>query len=688
MSINSDIELRVLINEELIKEAFYQDLKKWADKTKKNVVDVVKTPGQIALLIKNLIDNPNLLNDVNTFFTSKLKKSSELIIKEFDIFDNNLEIIINKLKNNKIEGGFKFLLKFKEGLSKYLKKILSFLNDKINNGWLTFLISIITDTLLSYINKKISSVNLIINGVVSKIKDSIQNLDGSKIKNILNEFEGDFLSGVTDVFTNLNKLSGNSFDEVYKLLGFFKNKYSWLWDTTIKSLNEVGDKVKQYKLNFSGKFNLNKKKLSSKLQDELLETKGKKNITMNKKQIKELAYRLIIEGDVDGINNSTSTTDLVKNTKQTGKDLAKMGLNPKERNTLNTAIDLITKFFSQDGNQAVGPVYTKFNTLKKELIKLSDEIKQDKIQENYKKETKMKRLRFKKPFNGVGKALQLIPENYKVNDKTFQMTDGNENYEIRWEGSLNEGRAVILKAEDKNMISENMNHMKHLMGYKSEETLGTLKGSERLTENASFKDVLNKTKVLLENVNKTSNMLTESTKEFSGPSIKGLPVNGDNEENHSKTIKGLPVKGKKGDDTHAGPKSPNLPIKEEGDCEDNDRFDEIFEGLESIDEELSDKQSDNMDTDKDGDIDGEDLKNLRNKSADNSVNENFDDDEDAGEDYYNSFVGDDPGMFYSHFNTKKEVLTQVIKKLQDRRPGEYYQPHIMSGVILSMLSNV
>tara|TARA_R110002049_G_scaffold307602_2_gene508590 strand:+ start:756 stop:872 length:117 start_codon:yes stop_codon:yes gene_type:complete len=35
MSINSDIELRVLINEELIKEAFYQDLKKWADKTKK-----------------------------------------------------------------------------------------------------------------------------------------------------------------------------------------------------------------------------------------------------------------------------------------------------------------------------------------------------------------------------------------------------------------------------------------------------------------------------------------------------------------------------------------------------------------------------------------------------------------------------------------------------------------------------
>lgn len=230
----------------------------------------------------------------------------------------------------------------------------------------------------------------------------------------------------------------------------------------------------------------------------------------------------------------------------------------------------------------------------------------------------MKRLIFKKPFNGVGKALQLIPENYKVNDKTFQMTDGNENYEIRWEGSLNEGRAVVLKAEDKNMISENMNHMKHLMGYKSQETLGTLKGSERLTENASFKDVWNKTKVLLENVNKSSNMLTESTEAVAG---MGFTTEGEEEDNSlaGKSVKGLPVKGKKGDDTHAGPKSPNLPIKEEEDCEDDeinevkDRFDEIFEGLESIDEELSDEQSDKMDTDKDGDIDGEDLKNLRNK---------------------------------------------------------------------------
>jgi len=97
-----------------------------------------------------------------------------------------------------------------------------------------------------------------------------------------------------------------------------------------------------------------------------------------------------------------------------------------------------------------------------------------KINENH---NKVKRLIFKKPFNGVGNTLQLIPEKYKVDGKLFHMTDGNENYEIRWEGSLNEGRAIILKAEDKNMISEDFNHMKHLMNFKPQDTssMGTRK---------------------------------------------------------------------------------------------------------------------------------------------------------------------------------------------------------------------
>jgi hypothetical protein len=123
------------------------------------------------------------------------------------------------------------------------------------------------------------------------------------------------------------------------------------------------------------------------------------------------------------------------------------------------------------------------------------------------KET-MKRLKFNKngdkPFEGVnltqklGHALTLIPESYKVDNKEFEMTDGSVSCKVRWEGTLNEGKAVVLLASDKTMINEDMQKMKHLMGYKSQETLGTVKGKERLDENAIFGDIWNKTKTLLE----------------------------------------------------------------------------------------------------------------------------------------------------------------------------------------------
>jgi hypothetical protein len=113
-----------------------------------------------------------------------------------------------------------------------------------------------------------------------------------------------------------------------------------------------------------------------------------------------------------------------------------------------------------------------------------------------KKET-MKRLTFKKPFNGVHNALNLIPESYKIDNKVFELNDGNESYRVRWEGSLNEGKAVVLMAADKTLVNEDMQKMKHLMGYKSHETFGTLKGSERLNEDKKFGEIWNKTKSLL-----------------------------------------------------------------------------------------------------------------------------------------------------------------------------------------------
>jgi hypothetical protein len=114
-----------------------------------------------------------------------------------------------------------------------------------------------------------------------------------------------------------------------------------------------------------------------------------------------------------------------------------------------------------------------------------------------KETTKMKRLKFKKAFNGIETALNVIPESYKVDNKVFEMTDGNEHYKIRWEGSLNEGTAIVLNAYDDNLVKEDFDKIKHLMNFKSQDTLGNLKGSQRLDENQAFADMIKKTRTII-----------------------------------------------------------------------------------------------------------------------------------------------------------------------------------------------
>lgn len=160
-----------------------------------------------------------------------------------------------------------------------------------------------------------------------------------------------------------------------------------------------------------------------------------------------------------------------------------------------------TGYKIEKGDAMLGNVDRKFdNFLNKvqasEIIKLHEN--QNALQESNKnKKQPMKRLKFKKEFKGVGNALKLIPESYKVDNKVFEMTDGNESYKVRWEGSLTEGAAVVLTASDKKMVNEDMDRMKALFNYKSQDTLGLVKGKARVDENITFTDIWNKTKKLL-----------------------------------------------------------------------------------------------------------------------------------------------------------------------------------------------
>jgi hypothetical protein len=113
----------------------------------------------------------------------------------------------------------------------------------------------------------------------------------------------------------------------------------------------------------------------------------------------------------------------------------------------------------------------------------------------------MKRVKYNKEFTSIQEALTKVPDTLKEDKNVFEMTDGNKTLTVRWEGTLAEGKAIALTAKDEVLINEDVNKMKHLMGYTSEKTIGTHKAKGRVMENEKFKELLNvsKKKILVEN---------------------------------------------------------------------------------------------------------------------------------------------------------------------------------------------
>ena len=114
---------------------------------------------------------------------------------------------------------------------------------------------------------------------------------------------------------------------------------------------------------------------------------------------------------------------------------------------------------------------------------------------NESKPNKMKRLNFKNEFTSDEQMKELIPENYKVDQNIFLMTDGNQTYKVRWDENLNE--ATILNYKNEGFIKENVEKMKKLFNYKYSDQMGKTNdyGTEEkvfstLMENVKGKDLL------------------------------------------------------------------------------------------------------------------------------------------------------------------------------------------------------
>jgi hypothetical protein len=127
---------------------------------------------------------------------------------------------------------------------------------------------------------------------------------------------------------------------------------------------------------------------------------------------------------------------------------------------------------------------------------------------------------FKKSFQEIGNPLNLIPESFKVDNYEFELSDGNETYRMRWEGDINEGQAIILRAQNKTQINEDMAKIKHLMGYSSKDALGMLRGNDRINENTEFINVWNKTVQMLDESQETKGeVISENVKPINGKTV-------------------------------------------------------------------------------------------------------------------------------------------------------------------------
>ena len=144
----------------------------------------------------------------------------------------------------------------------------------------------------------------------------------------------------------------------------------------------------------------------------------------------------------------------------------------KRMEDLNDTSEYDKEFGTKDGFGETDEENKKYE----KLTKASDEYKKNKYDEpnpeiatprvrvqTESKNEKMKRLNFKNEFTSVEEVKELIPENYKVDDHIFLMTDGNQTFKMRWDESLNE--ATVVNFRNEKSINENVEKMKKLYDF-------------------------------------------------------------------------------------------------------------------------------------------------------------------------------------------------------------------------------
>ena len=93
----------------------------------------------------------------------------------------------------------------------------------------------------------------------------------------------------------------------------------------------------------------------------------------------------------------------------------------------------------------------------------------------------------------VLKLANKVPSRVKIDETTFEITDGDNTYRCIWEGDEKSGEAVIKNFKNTELVNEDIQKMKYLWGFKTSDAISTKKTITESGEDA-FKRMYNKLK--------------------------------------------------------------------------------------------------------------------------------------------------------------------------------------------------
>jgi hypothetical protein len=91
----------------------------------------------------------------------------------------------------------------------------------------------------------------------------------------------------------------------------------------------------------------------------------------------------------------------------------------------------------------------------------------------------------------VIKVANKIPSRVKIDETVFAITDGENYYRLMWEGTEEDGEAIITHQKNEEIVNESVEKMKHLWGFKSSDVISTKKNISENNEDV-FKSMLDK----------------------------------------------------------------------------------------------------------------------------------------------------------------------------------------------------